>query len=166
TPPAGTTLATPSRFIVDQSSNSVDDILKGGTKDDNDISSWRWNTAGSLDKNDLTNGYAAEYTCKGTATNSVPGCTGNTGDKLLYFGADRYGISGSANVAFWLFQHRVTEQSNAGAPAGQCSISSGCPFTDQNGNPVSHKVGNISLGGSLGEGCNPNPDPANNVCTP
>ena len=167
-PPAGSTLSNPSKFIVDQSNNTVDDILKGGTADDNDIPSWKWNSAGSLDKNDLTDGYAAEYTCKGSETNSVPLCSGTAGDKLLYFGADRYGISGSANVAFWLFQHRVVEHSNAGAPAGQCTDNGGCLFTDQNGNSVSHKVGNVSLGGTLGTGCDPASLAAHptNVCTP
>src|SRR3954463_759473 len=145
TPPAGATVATPSTFVVDQSGNQVDDILKAGTKDDNDIPSWSWTTAGALDKDDLTNGYAAEYTCKGTEGNSVSGCAGTTNDKLIYFGADRLAINGSANIAFWFFQHNVVEQSNPGAAPGQCTLSSGCAFTDKNGNSVTHKVGNCSL---------------------
>src|SRR5262245_57747211 len=58
--PGGTTKAKPSAFDVDPSESSTDDILKGGTKDDNDIPSWRWASAKpSPPKNDITDGYAA-----------------------------------------------------------------------------------------------------------
>jgi hypothetical protein len=160
TVPSGATVSNPSSFVVDPSNSSNDDILKGGTKDDNDITSWKWTSSGSLDKDDLTNGGAAEYTCSDASAN----CGANHGsDKLIYFFADRYGISGSSNVAFWFFQKNVLQQANQ--PNGTCTISAGCPFVDKAGNPVTHKVGNISLGGSTGAGCNPNPDPVNNHCT-
>jgi len=168
--PAGTTKASPHTFIVDPSESATDDILKGGTKDDNDINigasgDWAWTSAKPApSKNDLTDGYAAEYTCKGTEPNSVSTCSGTTGDKLLYFGADRLSINGSANIAFWFF-HKDTQQL-PNAANGQCSIPSGCDFGDSDGNPVSHTVGNVSLGGSQGLGCNPNPDPVTNICTP
>src|SRR5262249_33487103 len=45
TVPGGTTKASPSAFIVDPSQSATDDILKGGTKDDNDITSWAWTSA-------------------------------------------------------------------------------------------------------------------------
>src|SRR5207247_2415066 len=106
-----------------------------------------------------------EYTCKGSGDgNNAPGCQGTTGDKLLYFGGDRLSINGVANIAFWFFQKSVAQNPNAAN--GQCTVSAGCNFVDKAGNPATHKVGNVSLGGSLKEGCNPNPDPANNVCTP
>jgi hypothetical protein len=127
--PSGTTVSDPNSFVVDPSESAQDDILKGGTKDDNDIGSWAWTSAKpSPPKNDITDAYAAEYTCKGTAANSVSACTGTTGDKLLYFGGDRFSNSGSANLAFWFFQHQVAQTPH---PAGgtTCDISAGCPFS-------------------------------------
>jgi hypothetical protein len=135
TPPAGTTISSPSTFKVDPSESAQDDILKGGTKDDNDIASWKWASAKpSPPKNDITHGYAAEY----TATVAQGGVA--VGDKLLYFGADRFSNSGSANIAFWFFQHKVT---TAGAAAnGTCTAGAGCPFSG------THTVGDVSLGGT------------------
>jgi hypothetical protein len=148
TQPTGTTKANPSSFVKDPSESSVDDILKGGTKDDNDMNSWSWTSAKpSPPKNDLTDGMAAEYTCKGSEPNSVSACTGTTGDKLLYFGADRFSNSGSANIALWFFQKKVQQKGNQ--PDGTCTISSGCPFVGADGTtPATHTVGNVSLGGS------------------
>src|SRR5262249_52775595 len=161
--PAGPTKANPSTFVVDPSNSSNDDILKGGTKDDNDITSWKWTSAGSLDKDDLTDGGAPEYTCTDTSTAVQCGGASHLSDKVLYFFADRYGISGSSNVAFWFFQKNVLQQPNQ--PNGTCTISAGCAFVDKAGNPVTHKVGNVSLGGSKGTGCQPGHDPTN-ICTP
>jgi hypothetical protein len=133
--PAGTTTASPSSFLTDPSESNVDDILKGGTKDDNDIPSWTWNSAKpSPPKNDLTHAYAAEYTCDTSA-----GCSGTDGDKVLYFGADRFS-TGVANVAFWFFQEEVTQVANG--PNDTCVGGSGCPFTGV------HTEGDVSLGGT------------------
>ena len=158
TAPSGTTASNPHTFIVDQSNNSVDDILKAGTKDDNDIPSWSWNTAGSLDKNDLTDGATAEYTCSDVSSTCG---AGHGSDKLLYFMADRLGISGSANVALWLFQKSVQQYADGtGSSTGQCVTNSGCPFTTDgkapNGIPAgqtgsnlaTHVAGNCSLPGA------------------
>src|SRR6266581_7359802 len=55
--PSGTTKALPSSFVVDPSELSTDDILKGGTKDDNDMNTWAWTSAKpSPPKNDITDG--------------------------------------------------------------------------------------------------------------
>lgn len=112
--PSGTTTANPSSFVVDPSESSQDDILKGGTKDDNEINSWKWASAKpSPPKNDLTHGFAAEYEA-------------SNGDHILYFGADRFSKNGSANIAFWFFQDEITK---AGAASnGTCSAGAGCPF--------------------------------------
>jgi hypothetical protein len=134
--PTGTTTADVTSFKVDPSESAQDDILKGGTKDDNDINSWTWASAKpSPPKNDITDGYAAEY----TATTTRNGVT--AGDKILYFGADRFSNSGSANIAFWFFQHSVAPTPGSG-PNGTCTSGSGCPFTG------THTVGNVSLGGN------------------
>ena len=138
--PSGTTTAKPSSFVVDPSQSATDDILKGGTKDDNDINSWSWASAQpSPPKNDITHAYAAEYVCNTAA------CTTQNiaGHKLLYFGGDRLSNNGSANLAFWFFQDKVTETANGPeTPPTTCVTSSGCPFGGQ------HTVGNVSLGGS------------------
>ena len=131
--PSGTTVAKPSQFVVDPSEASTDDILKGGTKDDNDISSWKWASAKPAPpKNDITHAFAAEYTCGGSEDNSIPGCTGTTGDKLLYFGGDRFSNSGSANLAFWFFQHKITQKLADGTtdaqPGQVCTLGAGCNF--------------------------------------
>src|SRR5262249_50484653 len=66
-------------------------------------------------------------------------------------GADRYGISGSANVAFWFFHKSVVQYADGtGAQAGQCVTQSGCAFTTDgkapNGSNLStHTAGNCSL---------------------
>lgn len=127
TQPSATTTSDPNSFVVDPSESATDDILKGGTKDDNDINSWKWASAKpSPPKNDITDAYAAEYTAP------------TTNDKLLYFGADRFSNSGSANIAFWFFQHDISR-----SPAtGTCSAGAGCPFVG------THTVGDVSLGGT------------------
>src|SRR5262245_48347078 len=140
--PGGTTVSSPNSFNVDPSESSQDDILKGGTKDDNDVSTWKWASAKpSPPKNDITHGYAAEYVCNTTAC----GTQGLTGDKLLYFGSDRFSNSGSANIAFWFFQQRVTQKLADGVtdagPTDTCADSGGCNFGGV------HTAGNVSLGG-------------------
>ena len=147
--PSGTTVADPSQHVVDPSESSTDDILKGGTKDDNPISSWKWASAKpSPPKNDITHAFAAEYTCGGSESNSVSGCTGNTGDKLLYFGADRFSNSGSANLAFWFFNHKITQKLADGTtdaqPGQTCSLGAGCIFggTHKEGE-VPHNPNNV-----------------------
>jgi hypothetical protein len=136
TQPSGTTTADVTSFKVDPSESAQDDILKGGTKDDLDINTWTWASAKpSPPKNDLTDGYAAEY----TATTAKGGVS--VGDKILYFGADRFSNSGSANIAFWFFQHTVAPTPGSG-PNGTCTSGSGCPFTG------THTVGDVSLGGT------------------
>lgn len=150
TPPAGTTTADPFSFVKDPSQSQQDDILKGGTKDDNDVNSWKWASAKpSPPKNDITDAYAAEY----EATVSAGGV--DVGDSVLYFGADRFSNNGSANIAFWFFQNEIKRN-----PAtGTCSAGAGCPFTGV------HKAGNVSLGGSEPGACGPNP-PAGSTCIP
>ena len=140
TQPAGTTISTPSSFEVDPSESSTDDILKGGTKDDNDISSWRWASAKpSPPKNDVTHGFAAEYLCDNDDV--LPdNCSGTDGDKLLYFGADRFSNSGSANIAFWFFHNPIAQV--ADGPNDTCTAGSGCPFSG------THTEGDVSLGGT------------------
>jgi hypothetical protein len=69
----------------------------GGSKDDKDISGWRWKDGGGLpDKDNLLHSFAARYTISGT--------------KYLYFGADRFANSGDAQIGFWFLQGNVGNQ--------------------------------------------------------
>lgn len=65
----------------------------GGSKDDEDIPSWKHKNGSVPDKDNITNAYAAAYSVGG--------------DTIVYFGMDRFDTSGSANVGFWFFQGDV-----------------------------------------------------------
>jgi hypothetical protein len=70
----------------------------GGSKDDLDITSWLWKEGEPLDKDDITNAYAAAY------TNTVDTGENDVGDLIVYFGLDRFSTAGSAQVGFWFLQ--------------------------------------------------------------
>lgn len=70
----------------------------GGSKDDLDITQWLWKLGEPLDKDDITNAYAAAYV-NGTDTGD-----NNVGDLIIYFGLDRFSANGSAQVGIWLLQ--------------------------------------------------------------
>ena len=65
----------------------------GGSKDDNDISAWKFKTGSVPDKDDITNAFAAAYNVGG--------------DLVIYAGADRIDNSGDAFMGFWFFQNQV-----------------------------------------------------------
>ncbi len=70
----------------------------GGSKDDLDITQWLWKAGEPLDKDDITNAYAAAY------VNTVDTGNNNVGDLILYYGLDRFSSNGSAQVGFWFLQ--------------------------------------------------------------
>jgi uncharacterized repeat protein (TIGR01451 family) len=77
----------------------------GGSKDDLDISPggatgqvWKWDPGEPLDKDDITNAYAAAY------VNTLDTGNNNIGDLIIYFGLDRFANNGSAQVGFWFLQ--------------------------------------------------------------
>jgi len=70
----------------------------GGSKDPNDISSWKHKDGSVPDKDDITNAYAAAYS--------------SNGDLVIYFGADRFANDGDAQLGFWFFQQDVTLNPN------------------------------------------------------
>jgi hypothetical protein len=74
----------------------------GGSKDDNDITSWGTGGAGAPDKNELTNAYAV-------ATRDADQ------DLIVLFGADRFDNSGSAQMGFWLLRTEVDEGTGTNA---------------------------------------------------
>ena len=79
-------------FINDPQGTSI--FTQGGSKDDLAISNWR-HTGGSVPpKDEITNAYAAKY-------------SDSSGRQTLYFGADRFATSGSADFGFWFFHKPV-----------------------------------------------------------
>jgi hypothetical protein len=88
----------------------------GGSKDDLDVSGWRFKNGAVPDKDDITNAYAAAYNINGKL--------------YIYAGADRFDNSGDAFIGFWFFQNQVTLAT--GTPGGN-----GLPFI---GN---HAVGDL-----------------------
>jgi hypothetical protein len=65
----------------------------GGSKDTNDISSWKHTDTSVPDKDDITNAYAASYVVNDTV--------------YVYFGADRFAQDGDAALGVWFFQENI-----------------------------------------------------------
>jgi len=84
----------------------------GGSKDDLDITSWLWKKGEPLDKDDITNAYAAAY------TNTVDTGNNNAGDLIIYFGLDRFSTAGSAQVGFWFLQDPTFGLTNTASGGG------------------------------------------------
>ena len=84
--------------IINDTLGNQDNVLTGGgTKDDNDFPLWAWKEAKATpDKNNITNAYAAAYT--------------DSGDLIIYFGADRFANNGDAQIGFWFLQGDVEPQ--------------------------------------------------------
>ena len=106
----------------------------GGSKDNNDITQWLWKPGEPLDKDDITNGYAAGYiysgpeSCPEGVPPGDPQCT-EPGDLIIFFGLDRYARNGDAQVGFWFLQ----------SPVGLTNIPSGGGFKFSG----SHSVGDL-----------------------
>jgi hypothetical protein len=73
----------------------------GGSKDDLDITEWLWTDGEPLDKDDITNAYAAAY------LNTIDSGDNDIGDLIVYFGLDRHANNGTAQVGFWFLQNPV-----------------------------------------------------------
>ena len=67
----------------------------GGSKDPEQLSSWRHKNGSVPDKDEIINAYAAKYT-------GSP-----SGDNIIAFGADRFDNSGTAFIGFWFFKDTV-----------------------------------------------------------
>ncbi|MGK2849572.1 MAG: DUF7507 domain-containing protein [Candidatus Limnocylindrales bacterium] len=85
------------QFFVGMGSEGPDNddtyFTTGGSKDENNISSWKITTNSVPDKNELLNAYAAVYE--------------QGGDTWVYFGADRFDNDGDAQIGFWFFQNNI-----------------------------------------------------------
>ncbi len=94
----------PSQGHTTQTSGIVADTTPSvfrGSKDTQDISSWRYDLGSSPPKDDLLHAYAAAYTAT-TATGSTA-----VGDLLIYFGANRAAFNGTASLGFWFFKNPI-----------------------------------------------------------
>src|SRR5206468_1542833 len=120
---ADTTGATGVTFDTDAAGATI--YTGGGSKDDQDISSWAWKNGSVPDKDELTHAYAARYTCGA-------GCTGTPNDKYLFFGADRFDNSGDSQIGFWFLQGNVAPTGSGGG--------GGSPF-----GPDKHKTGDVLI---------------------
>jgi hypothetical protein len=106
-PPGDTTTATATSFNTDVFNSSNDNILTGGgTKDDLNInggpgSGWLCKQGGAVDKNDIEHAFAAAYE---GPDGSDPG---TDPDVIIYFGADKFSVSGDAQIGFWFFQNDI-----------------------------------------------------------
>ena len=106
-PPGDTTTAIATSFTTDLFNDNDDSIFTGGsTKDDLNInggpgSGWLCKQGGAVDKNDIEHAFAAAYEAP---DGSDPG---TDPDVILYFGADKFSVSGDAQIGFWFFKGQV-----------------------------------------------------------
>ena len=101
TPPAGNSKVFTG--IVSDNTAPGDQFQAGGSKDNNDITQWLWKAGEPLDKDDITNAYAAGY------TNTLDTPTSDPGDFIIYFGLDRFANDGSAQVGFWFLKSQIAK---------------------------------------------------------
>jgi hypothetical protein len=81
-------------FLSDPRATDTSYFTGGGSKDVNDINRWQWSPGDvSPDKDDITNAYAASYK--------------SDGNRILYFGADRFDTSGDAQIGFWFSNNPI-----------------------------------------------------------
>lgn len=89
-------------FVRDPEGPDTSYFTGGGSKDPNRIQDWRW-TSGDVapDKNEITDAYAVAYRAtRDTGRNNI-------GDLLVFFGLDRFGNDGDAQVGYWFFRNPV-----------------------------------------------------------
>jgi len=98
-------------YVLDPAPASI--FTGGGSKDEKDLTAWRWKDGSVPDKDDLVGAFSALY----------------DGD-VIYFGANRLAVNGDAQIGFWFFQTQVSLKSNG-------------TFVDANGNPAHHQVGDL-----------------------
>ena len=108
----GGSAATYTGVLADIGADGGTQFQGGGSKDNNDITDWLWKAGEPLDKDDITNAYAAAYlyggseVCPDGSTSGSPDCT-EPGNLIVYYGLDRYANNGSAQVGFWFLQSPV-----------------------------------------------------------
>jgi len=84
--------------IIDDPLGETIFVQGESTKDDVDTTTWQHKSGSVPDKDELTNAYSAAYL---VGDGSDPG---TEDDLILYFGADRFAVNGSANLGFWFYE--------------------------------------------------------------
>jgi hypothetical protein len=82
-------------FVHDGTNASI--FTTGGSKDDHEISDWRWTNGSVPDADEINDAMAAKYI---SASN----------DEILYFAADRFAVNGAKDFGFWFFQNPITAE--------------------------------------------------------
>ena len=118
-PGAGNSAKAISVLVVDVAPASI--FRGGGSKDEKDITEWKWTDGAVPDKDDLIEAFAALYQPIGGP---------RAGNKLLYFGANRLAVNGAAQLGFWFLQKSV-------------SLKVDGTFQDAQGNPAKHQINDI-----------------------
>jgi hypothetical protein len=101
----------------------------GSSKDPEPISGWRYTQSSSTsapDKDDIEHAYTAQY------TKSTDPTTTTDDEALLYFGADRFAVSGDSQIGFWFFKSKVgkgPKVGNVGTFTGEHTARSTDPIT-------------------------------------
>src|SRR4051812_661514 len=89
--PTGDGSARATVFVADGTGATDTGFTGGGSKDDLDITGWKWSVGVTPAKDDIKNAYAAAYVEQGAA--------------ILYFGQERVDTqAGTANMGFWFLQ--------------------------------------------------------------
>lgn len=114
--PSNQGTATDRSFVSDPAPKSI--FTGGGSKDNNDLSQWRFKDGSVPDKDNVISAFAAAYTALGS--------------QRLYFGGDRFANNGDAQIGVWFFQNVVNLGSNG-------------TFVDADGDPATHAVGDILI---------------------
>jgi hypothetical protein len=83
----GGTTADASSFKIDPPAATI--FTTGGSKDTLDVTGWQWKNGSVPDKDDLLHAFAARN------------------EDLLYFGADRFALQGTATLGVWFMQGNV-----------------------------------------------------------
>jgi hypothetical protein len=123
--------------VIQETDPDTSKFTGGGSKDNNDLNQWQFNTGNpSPDKDNVTNAYAAAYTNPAN------------GHLIIYFGLDRHANNGSAQVGFWFFQNPVQLCTN---PANQNNCTVGT-FVDDTGAPAAHAVGDLLIQSNFSQG--------------
>lgn len=81
-------------LVIDRPEPVTSQFTGGGSKDEQDITAWKWRSGTPPAKDDLTNAYAAAY-------------LEDDDDFILVFGMDRYDTNGDAQLGFWFLKDEV-----------------------------------------------------------
>jgi hypothetical protein len=106
-------------LTIDRPEPTFAQFTGGGSKDEQDITSWRHRSGTPPAKDDLSHAFAAAFT------------RASDGHTILAFGMDRYDTSGDAQLGFWFLAQNAQ-------PAANGTFTNGV-----NGPPAEHQNGDL-----------------------